>query len=134
MKTPFQNLSTPYTELHRESCALLVIDVQNDYGDPGGAYPIEGVELVIPEVVRVIEVFRIAKRPIVHVARLYNEDGSNVDMCRKWQFERGELRAVVPDTWGSQLVTPTNPTGADLDVIGLLSGKLQELTHNEVII
>jgi nicotinamidase-related amidase len=134
MEAPFQNLVTPYTELHPDHCALLVIDVQNDYGDLGGGHPITGIENVMPELVRVIEAFRNAKRPIVHVVRLYKEDGSNVDLCRRWQFEQGELRAVIPGTWGSQLVAVTNPTGADLNAEKLLAGDVQELTPNEFII
>ena len=70
----------------------------------------------------------------MHVVRLYKEDGSNVDLCRKWQFEEGELRAVVPGTWGSQLVASTNPTGADLDAEYLLAGKVQEYTPIEFAI
>jgi nicotinamidase-related amidase len=134
MVTPFQNLVTIYTELHHDRCALLVIDVQNDYGDPGGGHPITGIGKVIPELVRVIEVFRAAERLIVHVVRLYKEDGSNVDLCRRWQFEQGELRALIPGTWGSQLVAVTNPTGADLNVEKLLAGEVQELTPIEFVI
>ena len=39
METPYENLVTPYTLLNGDRCALLVIDTQNDYGDPKGAYP-----------------------------------------------------------------------------------------------
>ena len=39
MKAPFQNLVTPYTEPHRDSCALLVIDVQNDSRRPRRRLP-----------------------------------------------------------------------------------------------
>jgi nicotinamidase-related amidase len=134
MEAPFQNLVTPYTELHPDRCALLVIDVQNDYADPGGAYPIAGIETVMPELVKVIEIFRAAERPVVHVVRLYKEDGSNVDLCRRWQVERGELRAIVPGTWGSQLVAATNHTGADLEAERLLAGEVQELTPIEFVI
>jgi len=131
MKQPYENLVTPYTELHADRCALLVIDTQNDYGDPGGAKPLPGIEEVIPRLVEVLEVFRRAGLPIVHVVRLYRENGSNVDPCRRWQFESGELRVVIPGTWGSQLVASTNPTGAELDAEKLLAGEVQELTPLE---
>jgi nicotinamidase-related amidase len=117
METPFNNLVTPYTELHPESSVLLVIDTQNDYADSDGAYP--------------IELFRASERTIVHIVRLYKEDGSNVDPCRRWQFESGELRSLIPGSWGSQLVGATNPTGADLDHEALLAGEVQELTPIE---
>jgi nicotinamidase-related amidase len=134
VETPLGNLVTPYTELNPECCALLVIDVQNDYGDPKGAYPIPGLEAVMPDLIEAIEIFRRAGLTIVHVVRLYKEDGSNVDLCRRWQFERGELRAIIPGTWGSQLVASTNPTGAGLDADALLAGEIQELTPLEFVL
>ncbi len=134
METPYENLVTPYTELHPGSCALLVIDVQNDWGDPQGPYRLPGLEQVMPEVVEVIEVFRAAGLPIVHVVRLYEEDGSNVDPCRRWQVESGDLRVVISGTWGSQLVARTNPTGAELDAGKLLAGEVQELTPTEFVL
>ncbi|MBC7253229.1 MAG: cysteine hydrolase [Actinobacteria bacterium] len=124
------NLVTPYTELHPESCALLVVDTQNDYGSPRGAKPVRGSEESIPRIVEVVELFRRAKKPIVHVVRLYKPDGSNVDPCRRWQFERGEMRAVVAGTWGSQLVEAVSP-GVELDAKWLLAGNFQELAPGE---
>ncbi|BAZ09478.1 hypothetical protein NIES4071_12860 [Calothrix sp. NIES-4071] len=32
---------------------------------------------------QLLNVFRVAERPIVHVIRLYLSDGTNVDACRK---------------------------------------------------
>ncbi len=133
MSVSFQNLETPYTRLHPERCALLIIDVQNDWGDPGGAKPMPDLDRVMPKLVKVTEAFRLAQRPIVHVVRLYLEDASNVDLCRRWQFERGETRAVVAGSWGSQLASALNPSGAELDVPALLEGRMQELGPREFI-
>ena len=133
MKPPHKNLVTPYTQLNLDSCALLVIDTQNDFGDPEGAHPMPDLEQVIPDLVKTIEAFRRAGRLIVHVVRLYKEDGSNVDLCRRWQFQQGELRMVVPGTWGSELVAATNPTGVELDPDALLAGEFQELAPDELV-
>jgi nicotinamidase-related amidase len=133
MNTPDENLVTPYTELNPSGCALLVIDVQNDFGDPHGAHPLPDMDSVIPNLVEVIKAFRRAELPAIYVVRLYKQDGSNVDLCRKWQFERGDLRVVVPGTWGSQLVEAINPSGAELDVERLLSGAFQELGPHEFV-
>ena len=134
METPYENLVTPYTLLNGDRCALLVIDTQNDYGDPDGARPMPDIAEVMPDIIEAIEIFRAAEQTIVHIVRLYKEDASNVDPCRRWQFEQGELRAVIPGTWGSQLVASTNPTGAELDVEVLLAGDVQELTPTEFVI
>ncbi|NPV59628.1 MAG: cysteine hydrolase [Actinobacteria bacterium] len=133
MDKRYENLETPYTRLNPESCALLTVDVQNDWGDPGGARPMPDLDRVIPNILEVVDSFRRAGRPIVHVVRIYLEDASNVDYCRRWQFERGEARAVVAGSWGSQLVASLNPTGEELDVPALLDGRMQELTHTEFV-
>ena len=133
MKQPYQNLVTPYTQLNLESCVLLVIDTQNDFGDPEGAHPMPDLGQVIPKLVKVIEAFREAGKLIIHVVRLYKEDGSNVDLCRRWHFQQEELRMVLPGTWGSELVAATNPAGVKLDSDALLAGELQELTPKELV-
>ncbi len=124
------NLITPHTELHPETAALLVVDTQNDYVDPGGARPVPGAEEIIPRIGEAVDVFRRAGKVIVHVVRLFLPDGSNVDPCRRWQFEKGELRAVVAGTWGSQLNAATSP-GVELEAEMLLRGDFQELARNE---
>ncbi len=124
------NLVTPYTELHPETCALLVVDTQNDYAHPQGAGPVAGAAEVVPRIAACVGLFRQAGKPVIHVVRLYKPDGSNVDPCRRWQFERGERRAVVAGTWGSQLSAETSP-GTELDAERLLSGDFQELASNE---
>jgi nicotinamidase-related amidase len=134
MEAPYENLVTPYTKLNGDRCALLVIDTQNDYGDPEGTYPMPDLAAVMPDVAEAIEIFRRVELPIVHIVRLYREDGSNIDLCRRWQFEQGELRSIIPGTWGSQLVASTNPTGAELDAEALLAGEIQELTPSEFVI
>ena len=63
MDAPYENLITPYTELHAESCALLVVDAQNDWGDVGGVRPMPDLDRVIPGLVEVVEAFRRAERP-----------------------------------------------------------------------
>ena len=127
----YENLTTPYTELHPGSCALLTIDVQNDYADPAGARPVPGMDEVLPHLREVLQAFRSAGLPIVHAVRLYREDGSNVDPCRRWQFERGELRAVVAGSWGSQLLAAISPTESPLEAERLLAGEAQELAPGE---
>lgn len=125
------NLVTPYTTLEPERSALLVIDTQNDYCDRSGARPVAGVDGIMPALVASIELFRRAGRPVVHVVRLYRADGSNVDPCRRWQFERGDARPVVAGTWGAELFPATCPSYAALDMEALLGGVVQELARGE---
>ena len=42
-----ENLDTPYTRLNPRRCALLLIDVQNDWANPQGASPMPGLDRVM---------------------------------------------------------------------------------------
>lgn len=46
--------------------ALLIIDLQNDYF-PGGLWPLEGIEAAAANAARLIEAFRAAGEPLVHI-------------------------------------------------------------------
>ncbi len=60
--------------------ALIVIDVQNDFLDDG-ALPVPGSRAVLPAIARLLEAYRAAGRPIIHVVRLY--EGEDVDLLRR---------------------------------------------------
>jgi hypothetical protein len=42
-----------------------------------------------------VDWFRASVHPIVHVVRLYQADGSNVDLCRRGMIEGGQFRIVA---------------------------------------
>lgn len=54
--------------------ALVVIDLQRDFLDDGDA-AVRGTSSVVPNVVSLVNAFRRAGRPIVHVVRLYVRAG-----------------------------------------------------------
>jgi nicotinamidase-related amidase len=111
--------------------ALVVIDTQVDFVD-GGSMPIEGTTTVLPNIVRLLEAFRTAARPIIHVVRLY--DGDEVDLVRRAALRSG-ARIARPGTPGSQIATELRPEGSDeLDPVRLLRGEAQRLAPEEVAI
>lgn len=122
-----------YTEPHWSRCALLTIDVQADTlaGQP---FEIPGTTEALPAMRRVLAAARRAERPIVHVVRLYLDDGSNVDPCRRARVESG-WRPVTPGSAGSELAPGlAPPPGARLDAALLLAGGIQPLGAREVAI
>ena len=120
-----------YTEPHRESAALLTIDVQRDFSLPGAPLEIAGTIDAVPRIRRLLEAFRAAGRPIVHVVRLYKEDGSNVDPVRRTSVEGG-ARMAVPSSDGAELVDELKPDpSVRLDCDALLRGEFQRLAENE---
>lgn len=118
----------PHTAPELDRSALVVIDTQVDFVD-GGASPIPGTSEVVPVVAGLVAAFRAARRPVVHVVRLY--DGDDVDLARRSLIAAG-APIVRPGSPGSQIVPELRPPGApELDAPRLLAGDLQELAPGE---
>jgi len=64
-----------YTKPDWSRSAFIVIDLQNDNSLPGSIAEIQGTADILPTIESIAEAFRRAKRPIVHVVRLYKADG-----------------------------------------------------------
>ncbi|QMU73089.1 cysteine hydrolase family protein [Streptacidiphilus sp. P02-A3a] len=115
-----------YTEPVWASSALLLIDVQQDFLD-GGALTIPGTTAVLPRLAELVAAYRAAGRPIVHVIRLSEPGGSDVDLPRRAAVEAG-LNLAAPGTPGSQIPSVVlGERAAELDPALLLAGKPQYL-------
>jgi len=120
-----------YIEPRPGSSILLTIDTQNDFTLPGAPAEIEGTAQVVPQIERLVKAFRSADTPIVNVIRLYKEDGSNVDQCRRATIESG-AEIVRPGTDGAELVEELKPsTDVHVDAETLLCGDFQEIAPQE---
>jgi nicotinamidase-related amidase len=118
----------PYVRPQLDRSALLVIDVQADFVD-GGASPVPGTSAVVPVVARLLAAYRAARRPVVHVVRLY--DGEDVDLPRRTLLAAG-APIVRPGSAGAQIVPDLLPAGAPaLDAERLLAGGFQPLGEGE---
>ena len=123
----------PYTEPHPESAALLTIDVQRDFSLPGAPLEIAGTMDAVPRIRRLLDAFRAADRLIVHVVRLYKEDGSNVDPVRRAAVEGG-VRMAAPGSDGAELLDDLKPDPAlRLDAEALLRSQFQRLAETEFV-
>jgi nicotinamidase-related amidase len=112
--------------------ALLTIDMQADF--ISGPHAVPGTEQVVPAVATLARAFRDARRPIVHMVRLYLADGSNADVCRRSLIASG-ASLVAPGTPGSRLADGLTRVGApSLDPGRLLSGAAQPPTDGEHVI
>jgi nicotinamidase-related amidase len=123
----------PYTAPDFASSALITIDTQLDVLD-GRPLEIPGTSAALPAMQRLVDGFRRAGRPIVHIVRLYRLDGSNVDLCRRRLVEDG-MAILAPGSEGSEpapglLPDPALRLHPDL----LLSGELQQVGPAEVVI
>lgn len=120
-----------YTRPNPANAALLTIDMQRDFVDEKGNATIDGTAERVPEMQRLVEAFRSAGGPIIHVTRLYKGDGSNVDPCRRDVIEAG-AEIVRPGSDGAELVRSLLPQeGVRIDSDRLLAGDLQTIGPQE---
>lgn len=119
-----------HTRPHYERSVLLTIDLQRDFLSDS-PYGIAGTTEVLPAVCKLVEAYRAAERPIVHVVRLYLPDGSNADLCRRAVLAAGASIAL-PGSPGSQLADGlTLDNTIELDHDQLLARQLQYLGPTE---
>jgi nicotinamidase-related amidase len=123
-------MSDPYTTPDFAAAALITIDTQRDVLD-GGPLEIPGTSAALDPIRALVTAFREAGRPIVHVVRLYEPDGANVDLCRRRSIEGG-ARVLASGTPGSQLAPQLLPApDLRLDHELLLAGIVQTLGPQE---
>jgi nicotinamidase-related amidase len=112
--------------------ALITIDTQRDVLD-GQPLEIPGTSAALPAMGRLLDAFRGARAPIVHIARLYRRDGSNVDLCRRGLVEDGAA-ILAPGSKGSELAPGllADPS-LRLDPELLMAGGIQKVGSGEVV-
>jgi len=122
-----------YITPDREHSALLIIDVQRDSTLAGASMEIPGTLQSVPHIKRLVQGYREVGLPIIHVIRLYDKDGSNVDLCRRHTIESGK-RMVITGSDGAELMDELKPSPAiRLNSDLLLSGNLQKVGSKEWI-
>ncbi len=122
-----------YTEPEWSKSALITIDTQCDTLD-GQPFEVPGTSAILPRIEALLNIYRKADMPIIHIVRIYKEDGSNVDLCRRDLIEGG-TKFMLAGSPGSQLAPELLPRGGiELDTELLLSGGIQRLNPNEVVI
>lgn len=124
-------MMSKYTYPDYNNCAVVTIDTQNDFSLPGAVAEIAGTVNVLPHMKLILDACRSRDIPIFHVIRLYKEDGSNVDICRRELIETG-VRIVTPGSTGADLVEMISPKNSiQLDDKELLQGTIQLIADNE---
>ncbi len=128
-----------YTSADWLNAAFITIDTQNDFTLQHSPFKIAGTLEIVPKMRQLLDTFRSLHKPIVHVIRIYNSDGSNVDLCRRRAIAELGKKLVIAGTKGAELVEELKPSSSSssskvrLDTELLLKGKLQQLTMKEWI-
>lgn len=116
-----------------ERCALVSIDMQNDFVLPSGSVTTQGAFAMTPTLIELVRVFRAKGLPVVHVVRLYEQDGSNADICRRARLEAGDS-LLVPGSVGAEVVDGLLPEQVSMDFELLVRTGVQRLSGAEVIL
>lgn len=120
-----------YTTPNWNTSVLITIDTQNDFTLPNAPAEIHGTSNVLPNMKRVLEAYRTKGLPIIHVIRLYKEDGSNVDLCRREAIENG-AKIAAPYSDGAELVSDIRSSHySALETDKLLNGEFQSVGEHE---
>jgi nicotinamidase-related amidase len=115
------------------SAALITIDTQKDVLD-GQPLEIPGTTAVLPQMKTLLQGFRKYNKPIVHIVRIYKKDGCNVDLCRRKAVIQG-AQVLIENTPGCELADELSvDPSVSLDHQQLLSGCIQKVSTNEVVI
>ena len=123
-----------YTEPHWKNSILITIDTQNDFTLPNAPAEIKGTMEILPNMKVLLDAYRAHHLPILHVIRLYKENGSNVDLCRRQVIEEG-AKIVTPNSEGAELVRDIRPQGyTKLSAHKLLNGEYQSVGDKEWIV
>lgn len=123
-----------YTEPNLKKSAIITVDTQNGFTLPGAIAEMKGTNEIIPRMKPILETGREKYIPIIHLIRIYNGDGSNVDNCRRELIET-DTEIVKPNSFGADLVDLIKPqSGAKLNYERLLEGDIQPIGNFEWVI
>ena len=75
--------------IFHKKAALIVIDMQKAFVEPGAAHCIAGAKATVPACAKVIAEARAAGSPVFWVRRQYRPDGSDVEFTRKAAWKAG---------------------------------------------
>ena len=97
-------------------CALLVIDMQNDFVMPGSPIRVAGAKATVPVIKKVLTSFRNVGLPVFHAVREYRPDGSDIEITRLDSFlERAKV--VVPGTRGCEIIEELKPVPGEYRIV-----------------
>ncbi len=125
-------MQDPHTCPSFDSCALIVIDMQNDFVQPEGTASSPEALEILPRTISLVESFRKADLYIAHAIRFYDQDGRKAEPCRRTFLENGS-QLVVPGTWGANMADGLLPKETVLDHEELQWGAPKHVSTKESV-
>ena len=120
-------------EINQSTTAVIVVDMQNDFGSPGGMFDRGGVDIssiraIVPNVASVLHVARGAEIPVFYLKMAFKDDLSDAgypsapNWLRHAHFHAGDAvtapdgspsRLLIRDTWNTDIVDELTPRDGD---------------------
>ena len=112
---PAPTFATLAEKIDPNHTAMLVIDMQNDFVSPGGAWERTGEDLTLPQLAlkNIIDLISSARQyrvPIVFIRSVYNTENNSylspVFLYQAKRFKKGryfDFPVCVPNSWGWEL-------------------------------
>ena len=105
--------------------AIVVVDMQNDFGSAGGMFdaagvPIGGIRSIIPAIARVLEAARAAAMPVVFLKMEYRRDLSDAgapgapNRLKHAPLRLGDGDFLVANTWSTAIVDGLTVESGDI--------------------
>jgi nicotinamidase-related amidase len=107
--------------------ALVLVDIQRDYF-PGGAHPLEGPEDAAAAAGRLLQAFRAASEPVVHVRHRWDEDEATF---MRPGTEGIEIHPAVAPLEGETVIEKAHPNSF---LETPLEQQLRELGADELVV
>ena len=101
--------------INPKTAALIVIDMQHGFVDPGSALCVAGAVATVPACARALGRARDLGMPVFHAIREYAPDGSDVEACRRatWAAGGRPVSAACADARSRDVVEPLTPREGD---------------------
>jgi ureidoacrylate peracid hydrolase len=101
-------------------CALIVVDVQNDFCHEDGGLARAGndmglIQEMVPCLAGTVEVARAAGVPLFFL-RIVQSDRTNSDAWEALEGD-GDNRLVVAGSWGAEYYGPIRPAGGEVEIV-----------------
>ncbi len=102
--------------MEKKEIALLIIDMQRDFVQPGSPLYVAGAAATVPAIARLLaDCRRRRDAAIFHVVRSYEPDGCDVERCRRKVFLRAPC--MVRGTAGAEIMPELAPLPGETVIV-----------------
>jgi nicotinamidase-related amidase len=99
-----------------DPCALIIVDMQNDFVLPGAPACVAGAYATLPKIREALTFWRKISWPVVYLYREYRRDGSDIELTRLESFLR-DKKFCLPGSEGAKIVKEIAPQPSDYQVL-----------------